>query len=160
MADDDKLEEDELPELEDSLGGLNERYPVMDNSLGRNEFLLFMQHLQLGYINQLSAAKNLIQKLKNENVILHNRLQQQVTEEIRKNLENNLRDNNKLLHYLFEIQNLIANNKKFQERLQMQLNYQNIQNNTVTAPQNTLENEAEKARTYPYFSPFHYTLKP
>ena len=61
------LPEETPPELEDSIGGLNERYPILDNSLGRSEFMLYIRNLHLGYENNIIASQQLTQKIIDEN---------------------------------------------------------------------------------------------
>lgn len=147
------------PDFEDSLGGIEEDYSLMDHAIGRSEFLQFLRTLHLDYEDKLSTSQSLAEQIRKENALLNRRLHLEASQEEKRQLEEYLKNNNQMLHYLLELQNLFENNEKFFEWMLMELRYESEALQVYEAEQNTIEEEARKARVYPYPSPtpLHFT---
>lgn len=154
------LQIEDIPSFEEeALGGLDENYLFINNPIGRSELLIFLHKLRLGSQNQLVKIQEMQQQLKSYNDKLRKRLSVKLDEQ----LEKTLKKNNELINHLCQIQNMFINNEKYLNWVQLKLeDEKELQDEIELQNQNTnkLEEEAEKARTYPRLTPFHYTPFP
>lgn len=148
MDKDNKMAPENSPDEDDTLGGLNERYPFLNNSLGRSEFQLFLQNLHLSNQNQLSSAQQLFQFLQQENNIFKQNLEVQNNLAFNKKVQEQITNNNHLIHYLTELQNLLTHNEKLLIWLETQLRTENLVSTIIQNKEKTLEDKAREARLF------------
>lgn len=161
--DQEELLDENTPSVEDSLRGLNEKSPILIHSLARNRFFTYMKNLHLKYHNLLTMNQSQVAQLKAENQMIHNQLRLHLEHQMQLELEETLGKNNELLQFLYDLQNQFINDLRYLDWLELELKNEDKmtppEETLKEEPKNTLEEEAQKARMYPYPhpTPLHFT---